>query len=105
MNPEDYPTVFTAQEVAGLFRCSVRLVYKLHETGQLRGLKLGNALRIPRREVLRLLGDEEPAPAPVPPPDAQSEGREGAVPSPASSLVRHEPAGQHRRQRRLRSTS
>ena len=60
MSGVELPPVLTVPELAGLLRVSKRLVYKLAETGELRVLRLGNAIRVPRAEALRLLGEQAP---------------------------------------------
>ena len=48
--------VYTIAEVAALVRMTEDRVYKLCRAGEIRRVKIGRQIRIPRAEVMRLLG-------------------------------------------------
>jgi excisionase family DNA binding protein len=55
----DCPDAMTGPEVAAKLGIKVGLVYKLVERGDIRSVRLGRLIRIPRRELTRLLGADE----------------------------------------------
>lgn len=52
----DLPLVLNADEAAGVLRVSRWQIYESIKRGELRAVRLGRCLRIPRDEVARLLG-------------------------------------------------
>jgi excisionase family DNA binding protein len=50
--------VYTPQEVADLLRVDRKRIYDLAKRKQIKALKVGGSWRIPRAEVMRLLGRE-----------------------------------------------
>lgn len=50
---------FTVQEAAPILNFSVDAIYDGIRRGEIRALRLGRAVRIPRRELARLLGLED----------------------------------------------
>jgi excisionase family DNA binding protein len=55
--PEQLPEVLRAEEVAAWLGCSRGLVFELCKRGELKSLRLGRLLRIPRESLLALRGD------------------------------------------------
>lgn len=48
--------LYTPGEVADFFRVSVRAIYKWHDEGKIKGLKISEkVLRIPRQEVVEII--------------------------------------------------
>ena len=48
--------LYTPKEVADYFQVTVRAIYKWHDEGKIRGLKISDkVLRIPRREVVEII--------------------------------------------------
>ncbi len=62
----ELPSVLTADEVAAMLRISRWQAYELAKSGRLPSLRLGRAVRFPRRAVLELLGEVEPPASPSP---------------------------------------
>lgn len=55
------PNFMTAYEVAELFGCTPRHVYKMCERGQLKHVRLGKTVRINRAAVYETAGLTDPA--------------------------------------------
>ncbi len=55
---EDLPLVLTVVEVADALRCAKWCVYTMIKDGNLRAVRVGRNLRIPRAEIERLLAGE-----------------------------------------------
>ncbi|HEX2043281.1 MAG TPA: helix-turn-helix domain-containing protein [Acidimicrobiales bacterium] len=67
MTLDDLPLVLTVEETAEALRTSPWRVYKSVAAGELRAVKLGRCLRIPRQAIIDLLnGAETPAAHGVP---------------------------------------
>lgn len=49
-------TILTAEEVAGYLKVNIRTVYKLLESGELQGRKIGRIWRIPQSAVNEYMG-------------------------------------------------
>jgi excisionase family DNA binding protein len=54
----DLPAFLTAMEASVPLRCSVGLIYALVRCGELKAVRLGRLLRIPRSEIERLLAGQ-----------------------------------------------
>lgn len=52
----DLPLVLSAEETADVLRVSKWQVYESIKRGELRAVRLGRCLRVPREEIARLLG-------------------------------------------------
>ena len=68
MSPPDLPLVLTADEAADALRISRWAVYEAVKRGELRAVRLGRTLRIPRAAITELLGgapEREEAPGPA----------------------------------------
>lgn len=65
MNIDDLPLVVTVPEAAAALRISPWQVRQLAARGDLRTLRLGRCLRIPRAELERLLGAAGPPTGPA----------------------------------------
>jgi len=62
---DDLPAVLTADEAADVLRVSRWAVYEAIKRGELRAVRLGRCLRVPRAAVVALL-EPERAEAPAP---------------------------------------
>lgn len=51
--------ILTAEEVADYLKINIRTVYKLLETGEIRGVKIGRIWRIPEAAVIDFLQGEK----------------------------------------------
>lgn len=76
----DLPLVLEPAEAAELLRISKWHLYESAKRGEIRALRLGRALRIPRAEIARLLGLEDSDAGPTTGPAAAT-----AVTPPASN--------------------
>lgn len=52
----DLPLVLSAEETADVLRVSKWQIYEAVKRGEIRAVRLGRCLRIPREEIARLLG-------------------------------------------------
>ena len=59
----EYPDIVTVRQVQGMLGISRHAVYDLLEDGSIRGIKVGNAYKIPKINVIRfaLNGELDPA--------------------------------------------
>lgn len=56
MRYEEFPNFMTVAEFSKLVNVSIKTTYKEIADGKIRALRVRNAIRIPRGELLRLLG-------------------------------------------------
>lgn len=65
----EYPDIVTARQVQGMLGISRHAVYDLLEDGSIRGIKVGNAYKIPKINVIRFALNSELDPAESAEPD------------------------------------
>ena len=58
------PMLLTTRQVARASSLSEAFIRKLGQTGKLEVVRIGRAVRIPRRALLKLCGAEQPEPNP-----------------------------------------
>lgn len=59
INLDQYDEILTPEEVANLLKLSIGSVYRLLETGELKGGKIASTWRIPKQSVLALFTEKE----------------------------------------------
>lgn len=59
----EYPDIVTVRQVQGMLGISRHAVYDLLEDGSIRGIKVGNAYKIPKINVIRFALNSELDPA------------------------------------------
>lgn len=65
----EYPDIVTVRQVQGMLGISRHAVYDLLEDGSIRGIKVGNAYKIPKINVIRFALNSELDPAESAEPD------------------------------------
>lgn len=65
----EYPDIVTVRQVQGMLGISRHAVYDLLEEGSIRGIKVGNAYKIPKINVIRFALNSELDPAESAEPD------------------------------------
>lgn len=56
LNPDDLPLALTVDQTAKVLQLGKSLVYEMVRSGQLRSLRVGRKIRIPRSALLEFLG-------------------------------------------------
>lgn len=59
INLDQYEEILTPEEVATILRFSTTAIYKMIESGEIQGVKIGNSWRIPKQGILDLLNPKK----------------------------------------------
>lgn len=85
----ELPLVLTVEEAAKALRISRGSAYEAVRTGDLPHVRVGRTIRVPRKALLALLGDEDEAPA------RRADSASDAARAPGTSASASSPVGAH----------